>query len=105
MTKFQPCRFCGETERLSFSEGAFDELFWGVDDEGIVRRDSTGQPTLEQSGENGDDGVSCLVCGAFVPLRVWNASPDFIARMRANILAADAEWDKQGVWRKELMRA
>lgn len=100
MTYLDPCRFCGETQRLTFSERAFEELFWGVDDAGSVRRDNRGRPTCETSGENNDDGVSCEVCGAFVPLRVWNGSPDFLARMRANIHAADAEYDAQGVWRR-----
>lgn len=105
MPRLNPCRFCGETERLTFSERAFEELFWGVDDAGAVRRAKTGEPTCQSSGENTDDGVSCDVCGAFVPLRIWNASPDFMSRMRANILAADAEYDDRGVWRSGVVAA
>lgn len=105
MVDLKPCRMCGETERLTFSERAFEELFWGVDEAGAVRRDRHGEPTDQTSGENTDDGVSCDVCGAFVPLRVWNASPDFLSRMRANILAADAEYDECGAWQSGALAA
>lgn len=99
MTALQPCRFCGETTRLHISERAFLELSWGLDEHGCVLRDETGQPFADCAPENGmQDGVSCEVCEALVPLRVWNATPDWLVRMRSNILAADAEFDDDGAW-------
>jgi hypothetical protein len=31
-------------------------------------------------------------------VRVWNSTPEFMVTMLANIAAADAEYDDDGVW-------
>ncbi|MFZ2770026.1 MAG: hypothetical protein WAZ50_02795 [Minisyncoccia bacterium] len=93
-----PCRFCGERDKLTFSDGAFPEQHWGVDECGQVLRCDDGQPTPDGDPRNGFDGVWCDICGAGAPVHVWNGSPDFLTRMRANIFAADAEFDDDGVW-------
>ena len=99
MVALNPCRFCGETERLTISEGGFMELRWGIDASGQIRRNERGEPYPDCAEENGcEDGVSCGVCEALVPLRVWNASADWLAVMRASVLSADAEFDDDGVW-------
>lgn len=101
MTYLSPCRFCGETEKLAVDPGVW-ETSWAIDDEGQVIRDDTGQPTNHDDERFADghylDQVNCLTCEVLVPLRVWNGCPDFLARMRANIAAADAEYDDDGVW-------
>lgn len=96
--KMNPCRFCGETEKLTFSDGAFPEQHWGVDDNAEVMREQSGEPYPDCDSRSTFDGVWCDICGAGAPIHVWNGSPDFMARMRANIAAADAEYDDAGIW-------
>ncbi len=99
MTNIQrPCRFCGEDKRITFSERGSEENIWGIDPNGQVVRGPTGEPTSEGDA-HGDDLICCDVCGVWVPARIWNASPAFLALLRANVLAADAEYDDDGVWR------
>lgn len=98
MTALAPCRFCGETEKLTTCDGAFPEQSWGVDENAEVLREASGEPYPDGDSRNTFDGVWCDLCGAGAPIHVWNASPDFMARMRANIAAADAEFDDAGVW-------
>ena len=98
MTALKPCRFCGETLKLTFSDQAFAEQSWGIDNNGNVLRGDDGQPTPDGDPRNSYDGVWCDICGAGAPLHIWNGTPDFLSRMRANIAAADAEYDDDGVW-------
>lgn len=102
MTKLNPCRFCGETDKLAIDRDCW-ETEWAIDAAGEVIRDETGQPTGSDDERFPDHHhltqVNCEVCEVMAPLRVWNGTPDFLARMRANIAAADAEFDDAGVWR------
>lgn len=100
MTRLNPCRFCGETEKLCLLEGEW-ETTWAIDENGEVIRDPSGQPTSDvEPYRDGHhiDHVNCDSCEVMVPLRVWNSTPEFMARMLANISAADAEYDDAGVW-------
>ena len=96
-----PCRFCGETEKLSIDEGAW-ETTWAIDGEGRVIRDDEGQPTSEDDERFRDhhhiDQVCCQTCETMASVRVWNSTPEFMVTMLANIAAADAEYDDDGVW-------
>lgn len=100
MTHLLPCRFCGETEKLTVGEGVW-ETTWAIDERGEVIRDPSGQPTSDvepyRDGHHIDQ-VNCGSCEAMLPLRTWNSTPQFMARMLANIAAADAEYDDDGVW-------
>ena len=101
MTALKPCRFCGETEKLSVDPGVWETL-WAIDETGQVIRDEKGQPTTFDEERFADghyvDQVNCQFCEAMMPLRIWNSTPEFMARMRTSIAIADAEYDDDGVW-------
>ena len=94
MTALAPCRFCGETTKLHLDEAALDVL-WAIADDASVIRDADGRP-VDAAVE---DTVSCEGCDAFAPLKIWNATPEWLVARAANIKAADAEYDDDGVWR------
>ena len=64
-------------------------------------RDLNGKPTEDvephQDGHHIDQ-VYCQTCETMTSLRVWNSTPHFMATMLANIRAADAEFDDDGIW-------
>ncbi|MGH6979521.1 MAG: hypothetical protein ACRED4_09550 [Brevundimonas sp.] len=92
-TAIQPCRFCGEAHKLQIDEGSI-EVLWAISDDGTVLRGPTGQP-IDAPHE---DHVTCETCDAQAPLKVWNATPAWMKTRAANIAAADAEYDDDGVW-------
>lgn len=108
MTKLNPCRFCGETEKLTLDEGVWETL-WAIDPNGNIMRDAKGQPTSSEDerfiGNHFLDQVHCQVCDTMTSLRVWNATPEFMATMLANIAAADAEYDDDGAWQGQAVAA
>lgn len=100
-TALKPCRFCGETEKLAVDPGVW-ETVWAIDESGQVIRDENGCPTNHDDERYADghyiNQVNCLTCETLASVRVWNATPEFVALMMANIRAADAEYDDNGVW-------
>lgn len=92
-TAVQPCRFCGEPDKLRIDEAAL-EVLWAIADDATVLRGSTGQP-IDAPPE---DVVLCEACDATAPLKVWNATPAWMKARAANIAAADAEYNDDGVW-------
>lgn len=101
MTDLKPCRFCGETKKLWIDEGVV-EILWALDAAGEVLRGPTGEPTdIRVESErhlHHIDLVRCDVCEAEAPLRVWNSTPEWMGQAVANMKAADAEYDDDGVW-------
>ncbi|QCQ97749.1 hypothetical protein [Brevundimonas sp. SGAir0440] len=89
----KPCRFCGEARQIDIDPGALDVL-WAIDADGAVIRDESGQP-IDAPAE---DIAICKSCDAVAPLKIWNASPEWMAARAASIVAADAEYDDDGVW-------
>lgn len=89
----KPCRFCGEARQIDIDAGALDVL-WAIDVDGAVIRDESGQP-IDAPAE---DVATCKSCDAVAPLKIWNASPEWMAARAASIAAADAEYDDDGVW-------
>lgn len=101
MRDLKPCRWCGEADKLSVAAGVYTAL-WAIDPQGEVIRDEKGEPTRHDDPRyvaiHHLDDVQCDVCDASASRRVWNSTPEFMATMLANIAAADAEYDDDGVW-------
>lgn len=92
-TALKPCRFCGETTKLHRDEAAL-EVLWAIAEDATVIRDAAGKPADAVV----EDTVSCEACDAFAPLNIWQATPEWLVARAANIAAADAEYDDDGVW-------
>lgn len=108
MSALNPCRVCGEAERLTLEVGG-EEMLWALDDDGAVVRDENGCPTDIRNERFTDlhvgDLVRCQFCETQGPRRFWNATAEWIASARANIEAADAEYDDDGIWRGQGWRS